>query len=235
MTSTTHDVPTAEAGPAEVHEVHARAAKARPLVLAFPTRTLPLLAILAGFGLVVLAFTYATVHRRTPQELATNPSSVRAQYEITYWLSHGYFSTGGVLVRSGAGGVPTLYRSSTGGALVTQFLVQKIYSLFAGYPSWGLLALTNQLLSLATSALLGLLGFRLARRIGAPPLHALAMAMAVQLVHFTFPDNLMVYWEMSGRVTFLLAACVFLLIEERRIDDPSRKLLIAQAVSASSS
>jgi hypothetical protein len=67
---------------------------------------------------------------------------------------------------------------------------------------------------------------------GTAPHHALLLAICVQAVHFTFPDNLTIFWELSGRQPFLIFATLFLLIEERSIEEPSRRMMILQGVMA---
>jgi hypothetical protein len=196
-------------------------------------RTLPVLGLLLAFGAVVLAFTYYTVQRRGPAEMEAIHGVARTHYSIQYWLDHGYFATAGMLVRP----VDTapghaVYRSSTGGHLVSGFLLQKAFKVVAGRTSLTLLALHNQVVTLLVAALFGLLAFRLTRRAGLPPLHALVLAAAVELVHFTFPDNLATYWELTGRAPFLLFAAIFLLIEERCLDGRTRPLTIAQGIAA---
>jgi hypothetical protein len=198
-----------------------------------PTGTLPLLAILFGAGLIVLIFAFRTVHSIRPAEFITRPEAVRTRFSITYWIDHGYFASYGILVRPRS--TPPgyhFYKSSTGGHMVPGYLLQKTVVEMTGRPKWRLLALHNQLWTLFIASVIGLLGFRLAQRLGAHPLHALAMAIAVQSVHFTFPDNLALYYEMNGRPYFLLFAAIFLLIEERTHERRTRVGTIAQGAAA---
>jgi hypothetical protein len=124
------------------------------------------------------------------------------------------------------------YRSSTGGVYLVGFWAEKIYAAFTGNYSWRFMALQNQLFMLLTSVVFALLGFRLAQLIGAEPGHALVLAICLEAVHFTFPDNLMTYWEMSARIPWLLFACVFLLLEIEGLQRRTRLLTIAQGVAA---
>ena len=204
--------------------------QARPL--AIPTRTLPLLLILLATGAVVLLFALLTVHRRAPEDLAKNPASARAHLQITHWLEKGYFSSGGLLVWKDAKVPLYFYQSSTGGMLLSGFLTEKLYYTFTGRYSWRLHALHNQVFTMLTAAFLGLLAFRVAQRIGAHPLHALAIAVSTEAVFFTFPDNLFDFWEMTARIPWLLFCCVFLLLEERLLDRRTRVLTFAQAAAA---
>jgi hypothetical protein len=183
------------------------------------TRAL-LLLFLASGALLVL-FTSLTVHRRTDHELRTNAAAVRTQSILEYWLTHGYFDSAGLLIVPTPAG-PVVYRNSTGGEFLTAFVVQNL----AGTFSPRLQALHNQLLVMASSVLLALLGFRLSERFDVPALCGVALALALQAVYFTFPDNLMTYWEMSARVPWLCFVCLFLLLEERE------RPLILQALAA---
>src|SRR5437763_11552927 len=89
-------------------------------------RTAILFVIFALFGAMILTFAYATVHRRTNQELAANSLAARTHLRIGYWLEHGYFSTCGLVMTHPPGGKPDLYRSSTGVLLVSGFVLEKI-------------------------------------------------------------------------------------------------------------
>src|SRR5437879_6261020 len=66
-----------------------------------------------------------------------------------------------------------VYRWSSGAYFVSAFVAEKIWIGITGKYSWRLVALHNVVLALVTSALLGVLAFRLARRLGAELLHAL--------------------------------------------------------------
>src|SRR5690349_24064403 len=95
---------------------------------------------------------------------------------------------------------------------------------------WQALALHNLLISLAGSVLLALLAYRLALRLDVEPLHAVALALGVQMVHFTFPENLAIFWAMTAQAMWLVPALLFLLVEERAADGRTRRLNVAQAV-----
>src|SRR5204863_4035784 len=84
--------------------------------------------------------------------------------------------------------------------------------------SWRLAAWHNEVVSLLLSTLLGLLAYRVVRRLGLEARLAFAAGASVVIVVFTFPDNLGLYWEMSSQSFALLFATLFLLIEERCID-----------------
>lgn len=195
-------------------------------------RSLPLFLTFATFGAALLVFTFLTVHRRSGAELTANSMSARAHFEISYWLEHGYFNSAGLRVQTSAAVPVYFYRSSTGGVLLPGFIAQKIYSSISGRYSWRLMALVHQTWSALASAVLALLAFRLARRVGIRPLHAIALGASLQAVHFTFPDNLMTYWELSSRVLWLFAVCVFLLVEERGAEKRTRAMTVVQGLAA---
>lgn len=195
-------------------------------------RSLPLLAVFIGFGAVVLLFAFFTVHRRTEAELIANPASFRTYYETSYWLHHGYFNAAGLRVRRTTDLPVYFYRSSTGGVLLGGFIVQKVYLSITGHYGWHAMALFHQTVVALTSALLGLLAFRLARRIEVRPLHAMTFGIALQAVYFTFPDNLMAYWELNSRIPWLFCVCIFLLVEERCSERRTRFLTFVQGAAA---
>jgi hypothetical protein len=202
-----------------------------PAELPIPEKTLPLLALLFGIGAIVLVFTFLTVHHRTPDVLQAQSQATRSHFVISYWLDHGYFACGGVAARSAAD-LPLFFYRATGGHMLTGFIVEKIYSTISGHYSWRLLALHNQLFSLATAVFLALLGFRLARRLGASALHALVAAVCVEALFYTFPGNLMTYWEMSAQLTFIFYALLFLLFEERRGERTGLAWMLVQGAAA---
>lgn len=182
-------------------------------------------------AVAVLAVTMLTVNDRQPEELVTRSTSARSYVVLSHWLNEGYFHYAGMLNRTP--GTESIYRTSTGGYMVSGFIVEKLYSLVFGHYSYRLLALHNQIVSAILSALAGLLSYRLARRFDLEPLLAFTAGAAVVAVVFTFPDNLDLYWEMSAQAYGLLFALVYLLIEERSVDLPSRPrgLLLAQATA----
>ncbi len=172
-----------------------------------------------------------TVHQRQPEELVDRAGSQRSHVVLSHWLDEGYFHYVGVLNRSpDAIGV---YLNSTGGYMVSGFVVEKLYSSIVGHYSYRLLALHNQIVSMIVSALAGLLSYRLARRFHLESRLAFTAGAAVVIVLFTFPDNLDLYWEMSAQAYGLLFALLYLVIEERSIDlvKRSRAILLAQGAT----
>ncbi|HEX2061111.1 MAG TPA: S24/S26 family peptidase, partial [Thermoanaerobaculia bacterium] len=176
-------------------------------------RRTPLFALFLATGLVALAYTWVTVHRRPGEQLSQSSATLRTHAAITYWLEHGYFSTYGLMVPSRE--EPVVYRWSSGAVLITGFAVEKIWVAITGRFSWRLLAVHNTFMALLIATCLALLAYRLARRLGAGHLHAFALGVCVQMVQFTFPESLWLYWELQREALFLLPACLFLLFDER--------------------
>ncbi len=193
-------------------------------------RSVTLLALFFAIGLIAFGYAWITVHRRSMEKLSSTDSPIRAHAIITHWVNHGFFASYGMLW-------PTpdekfIYRSGTGAFMVSGFLTEKVWMAMTGHYGWRLLALHNELLLLLISALLALLAYRLARRLGAEPLHAFVLGVATQMVWFTFPENLAGYWYVSEQTWCLLPAIGFLLLEERALDGRRTRLItILQALA----
>jgi hypothetical protein len=181
-------------------------------------RTAPLLALFLAVGLIVFVFAFLTVHARKPDVLLTNSGAIRTNWVLSHWLHDGYFHYFGMTARSKPGEKVVIYRTSTGGYMLSTFIAEKVYGAFTGRYSWRLVAWHNEVIALLLSALLGLLAYRVTRRIGLDAGMAFAAGACVVMVVFTFPDNLALYWEMSSQAYALLFAVVFLLLEERSGD-----------------
>lgn len=181
-------------------------------------RTGPLFGLFVVVGLIVFAVAVVSVH--TGRDLSRDSGAARMHMILSHWLDGGYFHYFGVAVFSTDRG-DIIYRSTSGGHLLSAFVVAKLYAVVSGGRySPRLIGLHNQLVSLVLSALLGLLACRLTRRLGLELGHAaVAGAVVVGLV-FTFPENLGLYRLLTGQAYALLFATVFLLVEERRGDGP---------------
>jgi hypothetical protein len=186
-----------------------------------------------GAGFVVLLFTLFTVNYRSESELQKHHRSTRAHIGISYWDQHGYLSSAGLPVRK----LPPpslehyLYRSSTGTFLVSGFLVQKIYGWFNDGYAWHAVAVHHQFISLLVSALLAVVAFRIASRLGVRTFHAFTLAVVTQVVYFTFPENLELYWEMSEMPGWMLLVLTYVLFDERTIGtEPSRRTTIIRSL-----
>src|SRR5688572_2529887 len=72
-------------------------------------------------AVAVLAVTMLTVNQRNPEELATRSTSARSHLVLSHWLNEGYFHYAGLLNQTP--GTTSIYRSSTGGYMVSGFIV----------------------------------------------------------------------------------------------------------------
>lgn len=180
------------------------------------------LALLLACGLGALAFTWATVHQRPDAELEASTGSVMLCTEMVQWMEHGFFASYGLLAPTSDANL--LYRSWPGDFMLTTYAVAAI-----GGFDWRALALHNLLISLVAAALLALLAYRVAVRAGVEPFHAIVLAVGVEMVQFTFPENLAIFWGMTAQLLWLIAALVFLLVEERAVDLRTRRMNLVQA------
>ena len=196
-------------------------------------------AVFAAFlllGAIALGTAWFTVHARQPQELMAQSDMRRTQVILSHWLDEGYFHYVGLINHTP--NKAAIYRNTTGAYMVSSFIGQKIFVMMYGRYSNRLLAFHNQVLAMILSALAGLLSYRLARRFGLEPRLALAAGGAVVIVLFTFPESLQLYWTVTAQAYALLFALVFLILEERILEERSldrsprpRRLLIAQAAA----
>jgi hypothetical protein len=192
-------------------------------------RSVTLLALFFAIGLIAFGYAWMTVHRRSLGALSGAAGPIRTHAIITHWTNHGFFASYGMLW-------PTpdekfIYRSGTGAFMVSGFLVEKVWMAMTGRYGWRLLALHNEMVLLLIAALLAMLAFRIARRLGADPRYAFVLAVAVQMVWFTFPENLAGFWLLPEQTWCLLPAVVFLLIEERALDGRTRSMTVLQALA----
>ena len=188
-----------------------------------------LFAVFLATGLVCFAYLSRTVYRRAGEQLSKNPVTETSHAVIANWMRRGYFASHGLLVP--VEGENRVYRWSSGGYFLTAFVAEKLWVAATGRYSWRVVALHNVFVALVTAALLGVLAFRFARAIGIEPLHSLALAVAAQMVQFTFPDNLALYWIIRSQAWWLLFAIAFLLFEERALAaGRTRRLDVAQAL-----
>jgi hypothetical protein len=175
-------------------------------------RFILLFAFFLATGLLAFAYLQKTVYHGAAEKLSADPGAIATRAVITRWMTHGYFASYGMLAP-----VPNekiVYRWSSGVYFLSSFVLQKIWIGITGKYSWRLIAWHNVFVALITSALFAVLAFRVLRRLGAEPLHALALAIGAQMVQFTFPDNLALYWENQSQVWWLMFALCFFLAEE---------------------
>lgn len=184
-------------------------------------RSLTLLALFFATGLCALAFMWATVHQRKDAEFEASPASRLVRTEMQQWMHHGYFASYGLRVTTSDPN--RLYRSWPGDFRLTAYAVVTLLGF-----DWRVLAFHNLLISLVAAALLALLAYRLAVRAGAEPLHAVLLALGVQMVQFTFPENVAIFWAMTAEMVWLVTALLFLLVEESAVDGRTRRMNVAQ-------
>jgi len=192
-------------------------------------RGILLLALFLGSGLLVYAYAACTVHARPVAQLMANGGTRRVSIEMRHWLDDGYFASYGLLVPTADRHV--VYRWSSGAYKLSGFLAEKIGIALTGRYSWTLLALHNEFVALLISALLALLAYRLALRVGVGPRYAIALAIGAQMVQFTFPESLSLYWEMTSQAFWLLPALAFLLLEETPYRKPRLQALMVFAMT----
>jgi len=187
-------------------------------------------ALFLAIGLIAFGYCWITVHQRSVAKLSASDLPGHSHAVITRWIDHGYFASHGLLWP--VAGERIMYRSGTGGFMISGFIVEKIWIAMTGHYGWRLLALHNVLTSLVTSALLALLAYRFARRFGVDPFRATVLGVAAQMVWFTFPESLTAFWGLSEEAYFLPFAIGFLLVEERIADGRrTRWLTILQVLT----
>lgn len=192
-------------------------------------RSVTLFALFLAVGLVAFGYVWVALHRRAAEQLSTSVGPRVTHAVIQNWIRHGYLASGGALMASLEEKV--VYRWSSGVYLASALVLEKIWIATTGRYSWRLIALHNTVIALLTATSLAMLAYRIARRTGIDPLHAFVLGVAAQMVHFTFPGNLALYWELTSQALGLLAVLVFLLLEERAADERRRIHTILQGVA----
>lgn len=182
-----------------------------------------LLALFLASGLCALAYMWATVHQRPDAQLEASTGSMMLRTEMLQWRRHGFFASYGLLIPTNDPNL--LYRSWPGDFMLTAYAV-----VMAGGFDWRALALHNLLISLLAASLLALLAYRLAVRAGVETFHAIVLAVSVEMVQFTFPENVAIFWGMTAQMLWLVTALLFLLVEERAVEGRTRRMNLAQAV-----
>src|SRR5215467_5443649 len=169
----------------------------------FLDRTGVMFALYFGIALVVFLASLATIYAGRMETLLH--MTVVPRWMLGHWLNEGYFHYFGLMVRSPSPDV-VIYRTADGGYMVSSFILEKLFVMTFGRYSWRLLAIHNQIISMFLAAVLGLLTYRLSRRIGLEARLAFAAGAAVVIVIFTFPANLALYWFLTSQAYFLLFA-----------------------------
>lgn len=180
-------------------------------------------------GLIAFGYSWMTVQQRLVPKLSRAPGPIWSHNVVMHWIDHGYLASHGLLWPTADG--KAVYRSGTGALMLTSFIAEKIWIGATGRYGWRLMAVHNALSAVLISALLALLAYRVARRLGATAIAAFVLALSAQMVWLTFPDNLALFWQTSAQIHCLSAALVFLLIEERALDGRTRRLTMLQGAA----
>jgi hypothetical protein len=189
-----------------------------------------LYAFFLAAGLIAFGYSWMTVQHRLVPQLAGADGPIWSHAVVTHWNDHGYLALHGLLWPTPDG--KTVYRNGTGAMMVGAFVAEKVWMAMTGQYGWRLMAIHNEVVVLLISALLALLAYRLARRFGASSISAFILAVAAQMVWFTFPDNLALFWLPTAQTFALGAALVFLLLEERALDGGrTRRITLLQALA----
>jgi hypothetical protein len=185
--------------------------------------------ILVAAGVVAFTYVWMTVHRFAVGPLSSLSVSQLWERMLGHWIDRGYFGSFGLIVPTADANV--VYRFSSGGVLITSYIIEKIWIAMTGHYGWRLLALHNSLFGLLTAILFGVLAYRIALRLDLKPLHALILGICAEMVHLTFPEHLGMFYEVTTPAWFLAAALVFLLIEERAMDGWRKRLALMQGIA----
>jgi hypothetical protein len=174
---------------------------------------------------ICLSAVLLTVNRRTTDELQHNLFAQRTHWVVTFWQTHGYFASGGMIALPPAaagrniGNAPFFfYRSSTGAWDLPALMVENLARAAEERYDWVLIARMNLLIPALSAVLLALLCNRIALRLGLAPLHAFCLGAAVLALHFTFPDALSLFWELSPQALAMPFFLAFLLLQDGCIE-----------------
>lgn len=186
---------------------------------------------------VCLSGVLLTVNGRTADELQHNLFAQRTHWAVTFWQTHGYFASGGMIALPAAtagrdlGNAPFFfYRSSTGAWCLPALIVENLARAAEGTYDWLLIARLNLLIPALSAVLLALLCYRVVLRLGLAPLHAFCLGAAVLALHFTFPDALSFFWELSLQALAMPFFLAFLLLQDGCIESPRLRRVVQGVV-----
>src|SRR4051794_3795516 len=192
-------------------------------------RGVTLYAFFLAAGMIAAGYSWMTVQQRLVPQLSATQGPIWSHAVVTHWIDHGFFASHGLLWPTPDG--KAIYRSGTGAMMLSSFIAEKIWMAMTGRYGWRLMAMHNVLVAVLISALVALLAYRLARRVGAAPLASFVLAVSAQMVWFTFPDSLGLFWQTFALVYALAAALVFLLLEEAALDGRTRRITMLQGAA----
>lgn len=187
-------------------------------------------------GLFIYGMLFATVHNRTQTDLVKNTPE-RYNLLIQFWKDRGYFKHGGLWIWTTDKDaqfrwnpnvdepVGKIYRSYPMGHIMFANIAERIYMCVTGKFSNTLMKYHNQFFVLLSSALLGLLAYRLGKRTKMPPVNAMLASISCQLLYQTFPVNLFYFWEVYPSTISSPFLIMFIILLEDIYDksNPSRK------------
>ena len=177
-------------------------------------------------GLFIYSLLFATIHNRTQADLIKNTPE-RYNLLIQFWKDRGYFKHGGLWIWATDKNaqyywdppkadepVIKIYRSYPMGYIMFANIAERIYMSITGKFSNTLMKYHNQFFVLLSSALLGLLAYRLAKKADMPPLQTMLAALSCQLIYQTFPVNLFYFWEVCPSTIAAPFLLMFILLLE---------------------
>jgi hypothetical protein len=173
------------------------------------------LLIFLTYGIFFLWFLFITAHDRSEGEFIER-LDFRLPSVMKVWINHGYLKHGGMEFLRPVDQYPdqVVYRSNS--MLYMQFshMLQRIYIWYTGEFSYTLIAVSNQIIVILSSCLLGFLAMRLVLKTGVPFIPAVILGISVQTVYQTFPFSLNYVWRQVMEPAFIIFMLIFLIREE---------------------
>jgi hypothetical protein len=135
---------------------------------------------------------------------------------IKNWINHGYFKHGGMDFHRPVDQYPdqSVYRSNSLFHMQFSHILQRIHIWYTGKFSYTLIAVSNQIILMFASCLLGFLAMRLVLKTGAPFIQAVILGLCTQTAFQTFPFSLDYVWRTIMEPAFVIFMLVFLIREE---------------------
>ena len=115
-------------------------------------------------GLIAFGYVWVNVHQRWVGSLSSSDLPMLAHTILGRWLHHGFFASYGLVWPTPDEKI--IYRSFTGGFMISSFVAEKVWMAMTGRYGWQLLAFHNEVVALLIATLLALFTYRLARPSG---------------------------------------------------------------------
>lgn len=156
-----------------------------------------------------------TVHDRSEKEFEYRTDS-RWPKILQVWINHGYLKHGGMSFEYPVDQKPdqTVYRSNTMLFMQLGHFIQRLQIYYRGEFSYTLMAISNQIITMLPSCMLGFLAMRLILKMGRTFKESVLLGLSAQTVYQTFPFNLGYIWSHGAPPTFVLFLLLFLILEE---------------------